>query len=98
VQQDVVVFDFVVAVADRLDLEFAVGLEGPHSVSLDRSRLLFVAVERFPNTLASPSELQMVRNTACCSSSSTSVFGGEPVRTVPAPMDSKPPMRLKSIS
>jgi hypothetical protein len=37
-----------VAVADRLNLEFTVGLEGPHSVSLDRSRLLFVAVERFP--------------------------------------------------
>jgi hypothetical protein len=48
VQQDVVVFDFVVAIADGLNLEFTVGLEGAHAVSLDRRRLLFVAVERFP--------------------------------------------------
>jgi hypothetical protein len=98
VQQDVVVFDFVVAVADRLNLEFTVGLEG-------RTPFPWIVVvcslslsSGFQYTLASPSELQMVRNTACCSSSSTSVFGGEPVRTAPAPMDSKPPMRLKSIS
>jgi hypothetical protein len=52
----------------------------------------------FQYTLASVSEFQMVRNMACCSSSSIGVFGGEPVRTVPEPMDSNAPMRPKSIS
>src|SRR5579885_303655 len=47
-QQNVIVFDALTVLTERLDLEFAVGLENPHAGAVHDGALRRTAIERLP--------------------------------------------------